>query len=57
MSIFASPCFLRNVLFADAVSCLATGAAQVLFAAPLARLLNLPPGLLVGTGWFTAALL
>ncbi|MDB5873930.1 MAG: hypothetical protein JWQ07_3372 [Ramlibacter sp.] len=55
MSIFASPRFLRNVLFADAASCLATGALQLLFNAPLAQLLNLPGVLLAGTGWFLLA--
>jgi len=51
----AVPRFLRNVLFADAASCLATGALQVLFTAPLAALLNLPGALLAGTGWFLLA--
>ena len=55
MSIFASPRFLRNVLFADAASCLATGALQVLFTAQLAQLLNVPAVLLAGTGWFLLA--
>lgn len=52
MPISASPRFLRNLLFADAASCLATGALQVLFTAPLAGLLALPAPLLAGTGWF-----
>ncbi len=55
MSIFDAPRFLRNVLFADAASCLASGALQVLFTAALAELLNLPPALLAGTGWFLLA--
>ena len=55
MSIVASPRFLRNVLFADAASCVATGALQLLFTAPLAELLNLPAALLMGTGWFLLA--
>jgi len=55
MSIFQSPKFLRNVLFADAVSCLATGALQVLFTQPLAQLLNLPALLLQSTGIFLLA--
>ena len=55
MSIFASPRFLRNVLFADAASCAATGAIQVLFTARLAELLHLPGALLSGTGWFLLA--
>jgi hypothetical protein len=52
MSVFATPRFLRNVLVADAVSCLATGALQSLLTAPLARLLHLPDALLAATGWF-----
>ncbi|MEZ0306323.1 MAG: hypothetical protein ACAH21_00270 [Ramlibacter sp.] len=55
MSIFASPRFLRNVLFADAASCLATGAIQLVFGAQLAQWLNLPSVLLTGTGWFLLA--
>jgi hypothetical protein len=55
MSIFASPRFLRNVLLADAVSCVATGAIQVLFTAPLAGLLHVPAALLSGAGWFLLA--
>lgn len=55
MSIFASPRFLRNVLLADAASCLATGAAQVAASGPLATLLGLPEPLLAGTGWFLLA--
>jgi hypothetical protein len=52
MSIFESPKFLRNVLFADAASCLATGALQVMFTHSLAELLNLPGALLQATGIF-----
>ncbi|MBI2770126.1 MAG: hypothetical protein HYX47_10915 [Burkholderiales bacterium] len=55
MSIFASPKFLRNVLFADAASCLATGAAQLLLTGWLAQQLNLPVMLLTGTGVFLLA--
>jgi hypothetical protein len=55
MSTFASPRFLRNVLFADAASCAATGALQVLFTEPLDTLLHLPGSLLAGTGWFLLA--
>lgn len=47
--------FLRNVLLADAASCLATSALQVLFTAPLAQVLNLPSALLAATGWFLLA--
>ena len=52
MSIFESPRFLRNVLIADAVSCVATGALQVAFTQALAQLSNLPAPLLEATGWF-----
>lgn len=55
MSIFASPRFLRNVLFADAASCVASGAVQLLFTPPLVQLMNLPSGLLAETGWFLLA--
>jgi hypothetical protein len=55
MSIFESPRFLRNVLFVDAASCLATGALQVAFTQTLAELLNLPAPLLLGTGVFLLA--
>jgi len=52
MSIFATPRFLRNVMLADAASCLATGLLQVALADPLAAWLGLPAPLLLGTGWF-----
>lgn len=55
MPIFDASRFLRNVLFADAASCLASGALQILFTAALAGLLNLAPSLLAGTGWFLCA--
>lgn len=55
MSIFASPRFLRNVLWADAASCLASGALQLAGGAGLAHLLNLPQPLLTGTGIFLLA--
>src|SRR4051812_5900339 len=55
MSTLASPRFLRNVLLADAASCAATGALQVLFSQSLTTLLQLPAPLLVGTGWFLLA--
>ena len=42
MSTVASPRFLRYVLYADAASCVATGALQLLFTPSLAHLLNLP---------------
>ena len=52
MSIFESPRFLRNVLWADAASCLGSGALQLAGGAALAQLLNLPQALLVATGAF-----
>jgi hypothetical protein len=55
MPISASPRFLRNLLFADAASCLATGGLQVMFTSPLAQILNLPAALLAATGWFLLA--
>jgi hypothetical protein len=55
MSVFASPRFLRNVMLADAASCLATGALQVGFTPLLAQWLQLPAPLLAGTGWFLLA--
>ena len=55
MSVFASPRFLPNVMWADAVSCAATGALQVAFTGVLARLTGLPAPLLMGTGVFLLA--
>jgi hypothetical protein len=55
MSVFASPRFLPNVMWADAASCAATGAIQVAFTDALARLTGLPAPLLVGTGVFLLA--
>ena len=52
MSIFDSPRFLRNVLRADAVSCLASGAVQLSFTQPLAQLLRLGSALLTASGAF-----
>ena len=51
-SILSSPNFLRNVLRADALSCIACGVLQVAFPAAMARLLNLPEGLVAYTGEF-----
>jgi hypothetical protein len=51
-SILSSPNFLRNVLRVDALSCFACGVLQVAFPAAMARLLNLPEGLLAYTGEF-----
>ncbi len=55
MSLFESPKFLRNVLFADAASCLATGALQLAFTRSLSEVFNLPSLLLQGTGVFLLA--
>jgi len=55
MSMFASPRFLPRVLWADAVSCLASGAAQLAAPGALSALLGLPQPLLVGTGLFLVA--
>lgn len=55
MSVFESPRFLRNVLFADAASCLGSGALQTGFAQPLSQLMHLPAPLLQATGWFLIA--
>lgn len=50
MSILETPIFLRRVLIADALASGAMGALLALAAAPLARLLGLPAGLLLGAG-------
>jgi hypothetical protein len=55
MSIFESPRFLRNVLVADCISCVASGALQVAFTNTLADLTRLPAPLLQATGWFLLA--
>ena len=55
MSVFASPSFLRRVMWADAASCVATGALQVTCTGPLARLTGLPASLLMGNGVFLLA--
>ena len=55
MSVFASPRFLPNVMWADAASCAATGALQLAFTGALARLTGLPAPLLLGTGVFLLA--
>lgn len=52
MSIFASSRFLPRVMWADAASCAATGALQLLAARPLAAVTGLPLALLTGTGVF-----
>jgi hypothetical protein len=55
MSVFASPRFLPRVMAADAFSCAATGALQLVFTGALARLTGLPAALLLGTGVFLLA--
>jgi len=53
MSAFtSSPRFLPRVMWADAVSCAGSGALQLAFTAPMARLTGLPADLLLGTGVF-----
>jgi hypothetical protein len=52
MSVLTSPNFLRNVLWADAVSCLGSGLLQLLFTGAMAAMLGLPAALLSGTGIF-----
>ena len=44
--------FLRNVLRADALSCVACGVLQVVFTGQMAQLLGLPEALLAYTGEF-----
>ncbi len=55
MAFVSSPRFLRYVLLADALSCLATGALQLALTDALAALLRLPAPLLLATGWFLLA--
>lgn len=55
MSAFASPNFLRRVLWADAASCLASGALQLAALDALPHLLGLPQPLLLETGFFLVA--
>ena len=50
MNVFSSPRFLRNVLWADAASCAATGALQLAAAGWLAQVLGLPANLLLASG-------
>ena len=52
MSVFQSPNFLRNVMLADAASCLACGALQVAAPQALSQWMHLPSALLAGTGAF-----
>jgi hypothetical protein len=55
MNLTTSPRFLPAVLWADAASCLASGALQLALAPQLAELLGLPQALLVATGWVLIA--
>jgi hypothetical protein len=50
MSLTEHPKFLRNVLIADAVTCVATGMFMTLGAALLGKLTQLPPELLRAAG-------
>jgi len=55
MSMFASPRFLRGVLWADAASCLVTGVLQLAALDALPHLFGLPQVLLLDTGVFLLA--
>lgn len=55
MSMFASPRFLRGVLWVDAASCFACGALQLAAIDALPHLLGLPQALLLETGVFLLA--
>ena len=52
MSIFASPRFLPRVLWADAASCVASGALQLAALDALPELMGLPRALLLYSGVF-----
>lgn len=52
MSVLSSPNFLRNVLWADAASCLGSGALQLLLTGTMVSMLGLPGPLLTATGIF-----
>lgn len=54
-SLTSSPNFLRNVLRADALSCIACGLLQVVFTDQMVELLNLPRALVVYSGEFLLA--
>jgi hypothetical protein len=49
---FASPRFLRNVLWTDAASCVGSAALQLAAPAALARMLGLPAQLILASGVF-----
>ena len=48
----STPDFLRYVLWADAISCLACGLLQVLLTGTLKHWLGLPAAMIMGTGQF-----
>lgn len=50
MSMTTKPNFLRTILLLDAATCAVMGAALGLAAAPIARLTDIPPGLLLYAG-------
>lgn len=52
MSMFAYPRFLPRVMWADAASCAASGALQLVAGQPLSDVTGLPLALLQSTGWF-----
>lgn len=52
MSMFASSRFLPRVMWADAASCAASGALQLVAGQPLSDVTGLPLALLQWTGWF-----
>jgi hypothetical protein len=54
-SVMSSPHFLRKVLRADALSCIACGLLQVVFTNQMVDLLNLPRTLIVYSGEFLLA--
>src|SRR5579872_6844588 len=50
--LISTPKFLRNVLWADALSCLACGLLQVAFTRDLSQWFGLPAAMLMGVGQF-----
>lgn len=52
MSVFSSPRFLRNLLLADAASCVGCGVLQVAATGPASYAMGLAPSLLTGSGVF-----
>ncbi|MET0311994.1 MAG: hypothetical protein ABW051_08090, partial [Burkholderiaceae bacterium] len=55
MAMTSSSNFMRNVLIADSISCLGSGALQVAFTGAMASLLGLPAQLLMASGVFLLA--